>query len=321
MKAPEISVVMPVYNTGNILGESIESVLDQTFEDFEYLIVDDGSTDAATEKILAGQSDPRVRVIRQSNGGVAAARNRGIAESRGKYIAFLDHDDIFMPDKLFCLKKLLDHDPAAAFAYSPVEPFGKYAVRALVLAPLSGRSYSRLLQQNRVYSMSCVMVRAELLRRHRIAFDPACVPCDDWDFCLHCAMYGTIRRWETPLVRYRMYDGNQSADQPVMYRAGIRVVRKHLRNISRIAEITGLARRSIFTAGCRALAEHHYGLAYQDFSGRRFQSALVNGVSAFLCNPCSGGRLISFAWKKIRSALHRPGADGGKYVRNSNMKG
>ena len=302
MDAPEISVVMPVYNPGEIVGESIESVLDQTFEDFEYIIVDDGSTDAETKKILAGQSDPRVRVIRQANGGVAAARNRGIAESRGRYIAFLDHDDIFMPDKLFCLKALLDHDPAAALVYSPVEPFGKYAARALVLVPLSGWSYCQLLRQNRIYSMSCVMVRAELLRRHRIHFDPACVPCDDWDFHLHCAMYGTIRMWETPLVRYRMHDGNQSADQAVMYRAGTRVVLKHLRNISRTAEITGLSKWRIFSTGRSALAEHHYGLAYQEFSGRRFKSALGNCVRAFLYNPFSW-KAVLFAWKKICAPL------------------
>ena len=81
---PAISVIVPVYNTGTVLHQTIDSVLHQTFSDFELILVDDGSSDAVTTDILNAQRDPRIRVIRQANGGVAAARNRGCAQAGGK---------------------------------------------------------------------------------------------------------------------------------------------------------------------------------------------------------------------------------------------
>ena len=127
MKTPEISVVIPVYNTGKILYETIESVLNQTFTDFEIVIIDDGSSDAETLGVLDSQSDDRIRIIHQKNSGVAAARNRGVAESKGNFIAFLDHDDIFLPEKLAECKKFTDQNPQAAMVYCDIIPFGKFS--------------------------------------------------------------------------------------------------------------------------------------------------------------------------------------------------
>ena len=125
MAMAEISVIIPVFNTGMILKNTIESVLDQTFTDFELIIVDDGSTDSTTAGVLNCQTDRRIRIIHQENSGVAAARNRGIREARGRYIAFLDHDDLYLPEKLEVLKSLLDETADAVLAYSPVIPFGE----------------------------------------------------------------------------------------------------------------------------------------------------------------------------------------------------
>ena len=129
MKMPEISVIIPVFNTGIILKETIDSVIAQTFSDFEVIIVDDGSSDSITIDVLKSQDDHRIRIIHQVNSGVAAARNRGIAEARGKYVSFLDHDDLYLPDKLEVLKSLLDETPDAVLAYSPVIPFGENVSR------------------------------------------------------------------------------------------------------------------------------------------------------------------------------------------------
>lgn len=98
---PLVSVIVPAYNAAGYLRRCVDSVLGQTLADFELLIVDDGSTDA-TAAICASyaEADARVRVIRQENGGVSAARNRGLAEARGDYIAWLDSDDYFLPTAL-----------------------------------------------------------------------------------------------------------------------------------------------------------------------------------------------------------------------------
>ena len=96
---PTVSVVVPTYNAPTLLRATLDSVFAQTFADFEVVVIDDGSTDD-TPQVLAAITDPRLRVVRQPNAGIGHARNRGIDESRGAYVALLDHDDVWHPDKL-----------------------------------------------------------------------------------------------------------------------------------------------------------------------------------------------------------------------------
>lgn len=97
---PQVSVIIPLYNKGRYIARALDSVFAQTFEDFEVLVVDDGSTDNGPE-IVAGYADPRLRMIRQTNAGPGAARNRGIKEAKGHYVAFLDADDEWLPEFLW----------------------------------------------------------------------------------------------------------------------------------------------------------------------------------------------------------------------------
>jgi glycosyltransferase involved in cell wall biosynthesis len=97
---PVVSVVIPAYNTELFLPEAIESVLKQTYTDFEIIIVDDGSTDGTSDKAKSYLHDPRVHYIYQDNKGVCAARNTGIRKSQGGLVAFLDADDVWLSEKL-----------------------------------------------------------------------------------------------------------------------------------------------------------------------------------------------------------------------------
>lgn len=100
-EAPEISVIMPVYNTGEVLKGTIESVLNQTFRDFELILVDDGSTDGSGAVCDSfAERDARVVVIHKKNGGICDARNAGIDRAVGAYITFCDHDDLYLPTLL-----------------------------------------------------------------------------------------------------------------------------------------------------------------------------------------------------------------------------
>ena len=94
-----ISVVIPLYNKEHQISETLRSVLEQTFQDFEVVIVDDGSTDKSAEEALKIR-DPRIRLVRQENAGVSAARNRGVEEARFDLVAFLDADDLWKPEYL-----------------------------------------------------------------------------------------------------------------------------------------------------------------------------------------------------------------------------
>src|ERR1043165_285078 len=119
MSNPTISVVMPVYNGENYLRSAIESVLSQTFQDFEVIVVDDGSKDS-TPAIAQSYAD-RVRYVRQENAGVAAAVNHGISLARGRYFAWLSHDDLYAPDKLSAPLRTMQNIDGPGVCYTDIK--------------------------------------------------------------------------------------------------------------------------------------------------------------------------------------------------------
>jgi Glycosyl transferase family 2 len=119
MSNPTVSVVIPVYNGENYLRLALESVLDQTFQDFEIIIVDDGSKDSSRD--IAQSFADRVRYIRQENAGVAAAVNHGISVARGRYFAWLSHDDLWAPEKLCEQLRALQSIDGPAVCYTDLK--------------------------------------------------------------------------------------------------------------------------------------------------------------------------------------------------------
>jgi glycosyltransferase involved in cell wall biosynthesis len=115
-RTPRVSVIIPVYNGAATISRALRSVFEQTFTDFEIVVVDDGSTDD-TPSVLAGFRD-RIRVVRQSNRGLPGARNAGVATSRGELLAFIDHDDEWLPRKLELAVAAMLADPDAALLYT-----------------------------------------------------------------------------------------------------------------------------------------------------------------------------------------------------------
>jgi glycosyltransferase involved in cell wall biosynthesis len=118
--SPFFSVVIPLYNRADCIVETLQSVLDQSFVDFEIVVVDDGSNDQP-RPVIDALSDPRIRFFSQPNSGGSAARNKGIDLARGHYIAFLDSDDRFLPAHLETMHRALSHNQGSALSiYSPV---------------------------------------------------------------------------------------------------------------------------------------------------------------------------------------------------------
>jgi glycosyltransferase involved in cell wall biosynthesis len=124
MFSPRISIVIPCYNQGNTLEETVESVLNQTFPDFEIVIVNDGSTDPETQQLLETVAKPRTRVIHTTNQGLAAARNNGIREATGRYILPLDADDRIGPTYLEKAVRILDENDGIGIVTCKAEFFG-----------------------------------------------------------------------------------------------------------------------------------------------------------------------------------------------------
>jgi len=123
---PKFSVVIPTFNRSNAVCKAIGSVLAQSYKDYEIIVVDDGSTDNTQEMLK--QFDGKIRYFYQENKGVSAARNRGIREARGEWIAFLDSDDIWLPEKLRWQHKIIDMDPDINFIFTDIEQFNKSGV-------------------------------------------------------------------------------------------------------------------------------------------------------------------------------------------------
>ena len=117
---PRVSVIIPMFNAVRTVEQAIESVRAQTFRDFEIVVVDDGSTDGGIE-IVRRRHDGAIKILEQKNRGPSAARNLGIANSSGEYLAFLDADDWWKPQFLTRMVAALDRDPPCAMAYCDLQ--------------------------------------------------------------------------------------------------------------------------------------------------------------------------------------------------------
>src|SRR5258706_13270823 len=115
---PTVSIIIPCFNQGRYLGQAIESCLRQTYQDFEIIVVDDGSTDNTA---AAAASYSQVKYIYQANAGPGSARNTGVRYASGKYIQFLDADDVFLPTKFQRCVEILDKEPQMHFVYTDYE--------------------------------------------------------------------------------------------------------------------------------------------------------------------------------------------------------
>jgi glycosyltransferase involved in cell wall biosynthesis len=182
---PRVSVIIPTRNRAYFLQQAIGSVLDQTFRDLEVIVVDDGSTDA-TPYVLQKWKD-RIRVVRQENSGVSRARNTGIRAARGRYLSFLDSDDLWLKDKLEVQVRFLDANPQYAVCYTD-EVWVRRGRR--VNPKKSHRKYSGWIY-DRCLPLCIISPSSALMRRGVLdavgLFDENLPVCEDYDLWLRVA--------------------------------------------------------------------------------------------------------------------------------------
>ena len=180
---PKVSVILPTYNRLPMLKEAMDSVLAQNFEDMELIVVDDGSTDGTAEEMK--RYGGRVKLIQHSrNRGVSAARNKGILHARGKYIAFLDSDDLWVKGKLRIQVSFLDDNPHYPICYTDEIWIrrGKRVNPMIKHAKYSGWIFEKCLPLC-IISPSSVMMKRTLFSKVGL-FDEALPVCEDYDFWL-----------------------------------------------------------------------------------------------------------------------------------------
>ena len=222
---PKVSIVVPTYNAEGTILETIRSVQQQTFSDFEIIIVNDGSTDQ-TLKVLTTVSDYRLKVFSYSNAGVSVARNRGMSHATGEFIAFLDPDDLWTPDKLELQLQALQQHPEAGVAYSRtyyMDEQGKFCHTDN--APLlEGNIYEELLAQNFLASIgSNVLIRKEAIDSVG-EFDPKLTHAEDWEFCIRLAAQWPYVAVQKPQVFYRQSLSSASSKVEIMEQGSLAVI-------------------------------------------------------------------------------------------------
>jgi glycosyltransferase involved in cell wall biosynthesis len=219
---PKVSVVIPAYNAMRYLPTTLESLTQQTFTDFEVLIVNDGSSDEIVEWV-AGLTDSRVKLISQTNQGAAIARNTGIAHAQGEYVAFLDADDLWMPTKLAKQVQCLDDQPTVGLVHTwmaIINPAGQPTGR-IIPSETEGNAWQQMAEKNTV-ACSSAMVR-------RCCFDivggflPQPQGCligvEDWDMWIRIASQYSFAVIREPLLLYRQHPDNGSNHWQSMERA------------------------------------------------------------------------------------------------------
>lgn len=193
-----ISIIIPAYNRGWIIKEAIDSVLAQIFDNFELIVVDDGSTDNTLE-VLSTYRD-KIKVIKQNNRGVSAARNKGIISSAGNYIAFLDSDDLWLPGKLKKQFEFLNDNPEALICQTEEIWLrnGKRVNQGKRHKKESGMFFEKSLELCMV-SPSAVMMKKNLFNIVGL-FDETLLSCEDYDMWLRINCQYPIFLIDTPLI-------------------------------------------------------------------------------------------------------------------------
>lgn len=220
----KISVIIPCYNQGAYLDEAVDSVLCQTYRDFEIIIVNDGSTDAATNALLADFRRPNTRVLRTANQGLAEARNTGIREACGEFVLPLDADDRIGADYLEKGVAALVADPDAGIVYCLAETFGAR------IGPWPAPAYSlrRMLMGNLIFC-SALFRRGDWERVGGYNRNMA-AGWEDWDFWLSLIGLGrkVVRLPET-LFFYRVKQGSMAASMDAAKKTEmhLRIMRNH----------------------------------------------------------------------------------------------
>jgi glycosyltransferase involved in cell wall biosynthesis len=209
---PRVSVIMPSYNTAHLIAASLDSVLQQTFSDFEIIVVNDGSPDTTElERILEPYSG-RIVYIKQKNMRAAGARNTAIGRARGEFLAFLDSDDVWFPNHLASQMQLFEENAALDLVYCNCVSVGDpdHPHEWMSRCPSHGEaSFLALIEEQCQIPISTVVVRKNALTRAGL-FDETLARCDDYDMWLRAAFHGAKIGY-TETVQARLADGRSGA--------------------------------------------------------------------------------------------------------------
>ncbi len=262
----EVSVIIPTYNRAHVLKRAIQSVLDQTYPDFELIIVDDGSEDNTEETVKAFRDQRIIYIRHDRNRGGSAARNTAIKSARGKYIAFQDSDDEWVPEKLEKQMKVFrDSSPEVGVVYSGFfkwEKTQKVYIPSPWVIQREDSIHGELLKGNFVGAPSAV-VRKECFQKMG-GFDEEIPVLEDWELWIRISKYYQFRYVNEPLlVSYYSEGGVNEQDDLILARTLELIVEKHLED---------------FRENKRLLSHHYYTMGVLCLGTAQGRSYLVKAL-------------------------------------------
>lgn len=238
-----VSVIIPTYNYAHFIGEAIESVLAQTYRNFEIIVVDDGSTDETSDVVSRFS---QVRYIQQTNQGIAAARNTGVRSSKGHYLVFLDADDCFLPHALAAGVASLNGNPSCAFASGHWELVSRDR-KPLPSPPvicIKDNNYRAFLNYNYIGTIGQVIFRRSVFENEP-GFDSSVPGCDDAEIYMRIARDYPVCCHDQIVVQHRVHDSNTSGNRAMMLQSMSRVYGWHLEQVKGNPEFESLCEQGI----------------------------------------------------------------------------
>jgi glycosyltransferase involved in cell wall biosynthesis len=221
-----ISVIIPVYNGTDYILETIASVKSQTLAPIEIIIVDDGSTDGTSDKV---KSIPGVTLVVQANRGPSAARNRGAAVASGDWLAFLDADDVWHPEKLKVQSELFFDDTTLVYCNRTNigDLGGRSVLQSEGVTLYEGEVFSKLLEEGNFITASSVVISRRVFQAcGGFCEDEEILGVEDWDLWLQASRLGKVRRSMEPLVQYRIHSSGLSRNIRKMCNAQLQVLQR-----------------------------------------------------------------------------------------------
>lgn len=284
--SPKASIIIVTFNRSAYLRQAIESVLEQTYEDFEVLVVDDGSSDDTTATV-AKFNDSRIVYLRQGNAGRSVARNRGMAQARGDYIGFLDDDDLYLPHKLAVQMEYLDGHPEIGLVAGGTRLIS--ADGTLIREWQTWLDQPQLLLPRCLYAcplLTCsVLFRRQWLSTLDDWFDRTLDRAEDTDFWIRLLLAGCRMAWTYDIVCiYRLHQENSQQDGERYYRGYLTLLDKlYARNDLQTAVLQ--ERPAIYAHYHAVGACQAYAVGQADVAKERLLCAAVTAPGVFKGNP------------------------------------
>ncbi|MCM1294201.1 MAG: glycosyltransferase family 2 protein [Muribaculaceae bacterium] len=222
---PKVSVLMPAYNSAKYISVAIDSILNQTFTDFELIIINDGSTDNTAE-IVHKYTDTRIKFIDNTqNQGLIAVLNQGLDLCAGEYIARMDSDDISMPERLAKQVAYMDANPDVCVVGAWIQMFGDKNKQ--IKYPESVKLFDLLIYGSQVAHPTS-MLRTSVLRKNNIRYDSAYLHAEDYGLWATLAKYGKIHNLQQVLLKYRYHKSSVSVLHHQTQMQNANLVRKNI---------------------------------------------------------------------------------------------